>query len=102
MIQVCPAEPLGVAPHSAENSANRKTPMISVLRWPTTSATRPPSANPLGAGRRQLQVLIEVRDRQRHDRLIDEHHRDGEDHRQQHEVLVGHGRSRIASETGVI
>ena len=45
MIQVCPAEPVGVAPHSAENSMKQNTPMISVLRWPTTSATRPPSAN---------------------------------------------------------
>ena len=45
MIQAPPIELVGVAPHSALNRANVATPMITMRRWPITSATRPPSAN---------------------------------------------------------
>jgi hypothetical protein len=49
-----------------------------------------PVDDPLRAGRRQRQVLLQVRDRDRHDRLIDERHRDREHHRRQHQALVRH------------
>ena len=40
-----------------------------------------------GVGERE--VLLQLGDRDRDDRLVDERHRDGEDHRQEHEALVG-------------
>ena len=45
MIHVSPIEPVGVAPHSAEQTAKAITPTMTMRRGPNTSATLPPSAN---------------------------------------------------------
>ena len=37
--------PLGVRPHIADAPANTITPSMTILRWPTVSASRPPKAN---------------------------------------------------------
>jgi hypothetical protein len=44
--------------------------------------------DPLRTSRRELEIVLQVRDRQRDNRLVDEHHRDREDHRGQHQVLI--------------
>jgi hypothetical protein len=49
--------------------------------------------DPLRAGGRQVQVLLELRHGERDDRLVDEGHRDGEDHRRENQpasVPVAH------------
>ena len=43
--------------------------------------------HPLRPGPRDRQLALELRDRDRHDRLVDERHRDGEHHRREDEVL---------------
>ena len=45
IIHVSPIEPVGVAPHSAEQTAKETTPIITMRRGPNTSAILPPSAN---------------------------------------------------------
>jgi hypothetical protein len=45
IIHVSPIEPVGVAPHRAEQTANAITPISTIRRGPNTSATFPPSAN---------------------------------------------------------
>ena len=37
--------PLGVRPHMADAPAKTMTPRITIFRWPTVSASRPPKAN---------------------------------------------------------
>ena len=37
--------PFGVRPHSAEEPAKTTTPSVTIVRWPTVSARRPPNAN---------------------------------------------------------
>ena len=37
--------PLGVRPHSADAAANTMTPSVTIFRWPSVSASRPPNAN---------------------------------------------------------
>ncbi len=37
--------PVGVSPHIADAAAKRITPSVTILRWPTVSARRPPNAN---------------------------------------------------------
>ncbi len=44
-IQASAADPVGVAPQSAEAAANTTTPTSTIVRWPTMSASRPPRAN---------------------------------------------------------
>jgi hypothetical protein len=90
--------PVGVSPQRADVAANPTVPTRTMRRWPTTSLSLPPSANrcrqreqvavdhPLRADERQPDAPLDVRHRDRDDRLIHEHHRDGEDHRRQHEV----------------
>jgi hypothetical protein len=36
--------PFGVSPHSADAPANTMTPSVTIVRWPTVSASRPPKA----------------------------------------------------------
>ncbi len=43
--------------------------------------------HPLQAGRRERELLLDLGGGDRHDRLIDERHRDREDHRHEHQVL---------------
>ena len=38
-------DPLGVSPHSADAPAKTMTPIVTIFRWPTVSASRPPNAN---------------------------------------------------------
>ena len=45
--------------------------------------------DPLRAGRREPEVLLEVRDGEGDDRLVDEHHRAREDHRHEDETRSG-------------
>ena len=44
-IQASAKLPFGVSPHIAEAAANTITPSVTILRWPTVSARRPPKAN---------------------------------------------------------
>ncbi|HWG14747.1 MAG TPA: hypothetical protein VG268_15870 [Streptosporangiaceae bacterium] len=37
--------PLGVSPHSAGAAAKMITPSVTIFRWPSVSASRPPNAN---------------------------------------------------------
>jgi len=48
--------------------------------------------DPLHARRREREVVLDRRHRDRDDRLVDEGHRDGEDHRRQDQFAVGGGR----------
>ena len=48
-----------------------------------------PVDDPLRPGRGEVKIALEMRDREGDDRLIDEDHRDGKDHRRQHEVFAG-------------
>ena len=43
--QAWPRSPVGVAPHSAELTAKPVTPIMTMRRWPSTSASLPPSTN---------------------------------------------------------
>ena len=36
--------PFGVSPHIADAPAKMTTPSVTILRWPTVSASRPPKA----------------------------------------------------------
>ena len=45
MIQASAYLPSGVSPHAAEAITNTITPITTMVRCPTTSASRPPSAN---------------------------------------------------------
>ncbi len=45
MIHVSPISPVGVAPHSAEATANPTMPISAMRRWPSTSVSLPPKAN---------------------------------------------------------
>ena len=45
--------------------------------------------HPLHSGRRKREVLLQLGNGDRDDRLVDEGHRDGEDHRHENEPLVG-------------
>jgi hypothetical protein len=47
--------------------------------------------DPLGAGRGEREVVLQARHGEGDDRLVDEHHRHGEDHRDEDEALVGGG-----------
>ena len=44
-IQASARLPLGVSPHIVEAPAKTITPMVTIFRWPTVSASRPPNAN---------------------------------------------------------
>ena len=70
-----PLAPEHVAELAAEREQRRQREQVAV-------------DHPLRAGRGQRQLLLDLRDRDRDDRLVDERHRDGEHHRRQHEVLV--------------
>ena len=74
---------------------------MTMRRWPSTSVSLPPNANnaaegeqvavdhPLRSGRGERRARVWIfGHRDRDDRLVDEQHRDGEDHRRQHEVLA--------------
>ena len=37
--------PFGVSPHITDEPAKTLTPITTILRWPTVSASRPPNAN---------------------------------------------------------
>jgi hypothetical protein len=99
MIHGSASDPVGVAPQSAEAIVNTAMPSRTMFLWPAMSAIRPAEGeqrrereqvavdHPLHAGRREAEVFLKVRDRDRDDRLVDERHRDGEDHRQD-EALV--------------
>ncbi len=90
--------PLGVSPHIAEAPANTITPSVTIRRWP--DGVGQPAAEgeqrrqrqqvgvdrPLHAGAGEAELLLDLRRRDRHDRLVDEGHRDGEDHRRQDQV----------------
>jgi hypothetical protein len=45
MIHASAAEPVGVAPQRADEVANTTTPISTIIRCPTMSDSRPPSAN---------------------------------------------------------
>ena len=45
IIHASPMSPVGVAPHSAEAIAKPTTPIVTIRRCPSTSASLPPSAN---------------------------------------------------------
>jgi hypothetical protein len=44
--------------------------------------------DPLHPGRGEVEIVLQGRDRDRDDRLVDEGHRDGEDHRRQAQLAV--------------
>ena len=95
IIQASAMSPVGVAPHSAEAPANMITPIVTMRRCPAMSARRPPRANSADSESRyaftihcvpvadSAEVLLQLRHGERDDRLVDERHRDGEDHRRQ-------------------
>ena len=59
--------------------------------------------HPLHSGRRKREVFLQLGNGDRDDRLVDEGHRDREDHRHENEPLVGrlgHGRRSIAGTRG--
>ena len=70
-----PPAPEHVAELAAEREQRRQREQVAV-------------DHPLRAGGRQRQLALDLRDRDRDDRLVDERHRDGEHHRCEHEVLV--------------
>ena len=45
IIQASPRSPVGVAPQSADAVAKPITPTMTIVLWPTMSASRPPKAN---------------------------------------------------------
>jgi hypothetical protein len=87
-----------VSPHIADAAANTMTPSVTILRWPTVSARRPPNANSAASDSRYAltahctPVLVRPSSRwifghrDRDDRLVDERHRDREDHRREDQV----------------
>src|SRR5664280_244608 len=101
-IHASAAEPFGVSPHIAEAPANTMTPNVTILRCPTVpDRVRQPAAEreqrgereqvgvdrPLHAGAREVKLLLNFGRGDRHDRLVDERHRHGKDHRRQDQVL---------------
>ena len=90
--------PFGVSPHSAEAPAKTITPSTTIFVWPTRVGQ--PAAEgeerrereqvgvdrPLDAGAGQPELPLDVGRRDRHDRLVDERHRHGEDHRGENQV----------------
>ena len=92
--------PVGVNPQSADVTAKPTTPITTIAPAPEhvgeLAAEREQRRqrqqvavdDPLRSGGRQRQVLLQVGDRDRDDRLVDERHRDREDHRGEHQALV--------------
>src|ERR1700749_2824715 len=98
--QASAPEPVGVAPQRAEGTAKTITPTITMRRVPGHSGE--PAAegeerrereqvavdDPLRPGGREVDVFLDRRQRDRDDRLVDEGHRDGEDHRREDQFRV--------------
>ena len=91
-IQASAAPPAGVRPQSAEDPANTMTPSTTIFLWPTVSASRPPKREergqrqqvgidrPLHTRTREPELSLDLGSRDGDDRLVDERHRNGENH----------------------
>ena len=97
-IQASAELPSGVSPHMPEAAANMITPSVTILL--VSDGVGQPAAEreqrrqrqqvgvdrPLDLGVGQAELVLDVGRRDRDDRLIDERHRDREDHRDQNQV----------------